>query len=172
MEDLETGNRILVLGCSGSGKSTFSKTLHEQTGLPLFHLDNLWWNEDRSHISRDEFDKKLETILAKDKWIIDGDYSRTYEMRIRSCDTIIFLDFSEKQCMEGIINRVGKTRTDIPWVENQLDPELVELVRNYNGKNRPELYSLIEKYPDKKVIIFNTREQAQSWLSKRFNKNS
>ena len=172
MEDLETGNKILVLGCSGSGKSTFSKTLHELTGLPLFHLDNLWWNEDRSHISRDEFDKKLETILAKDKWIIDGDYSRTYEMRIRSCDTIIFLDFSEKQCMEGIINRVGKTRTDIPWVENQLDPELVELVRNYNGKNRPELYSLIEKYPDKKVIIFNTREQAQSWLSKRFNKNS
>lgn len=172
MEDLETGNRILVLGCSGSGKSTFSKTLHEQTGLPLFHLDNLWWNEDRSHISRDEFDKKLETILAKDKWIIDGDYSRTYEMRIRSCDTIIFLDFSEKQCMEGIINRVGKTRTDIPWVENQLDPELVELVRNYNGKNRPVLYSLIEKYPDKKVIIFNTREQAQNWLSKRFKNKS
>ena len=55
----ELGKRIIILGCSGSGKSTFAKKLKVKTDLPLYHLDNIWWNEDRTHISRDEFDKKI-----------------------------------------------------------------------------------------------------------------
>ena len=55
--------KTLVLGCSGSGKSTFAVKLHNVTGLPLFHLDNVWWRPDRTHISRDEFDAKLEELL-------------------------------------------------------------------------------------------------------------
>lgn len=76
---MKLGHKIIVLGCSGSGKSTFSKKLHDITGLPLLHLDNIWWMPDRSHISREEFDRKLGEILQMEKWIIDGDYSRTYE---------------------------------------------------------------------------------------------
>lgn len=162
----EIGNRIIILGCTGSGKSAFAKQLHECTGLPLYHLDNIWWKKDRTHISRQEFDRKLETILKGEKWIIDGDYSRTYEVRIRSCDTIIFLDYGEEECMEGIIDRVGKSRTDIPWVENQLDPELVEQVKNYRRDNRTAIFSLLKKYPEKKTVIFRSRSQAHDWLMK------
>ena len=78
------GDKIIVLGCSGSGKRTFSKKLHELTQLPLIHLDNIWWKKDRSHISREEFDKNLDEILQGDKWIIDDDYSRTYEARFKA----------------------------------------------------------------------------------------
>ena len=106
-------------------------------------------------------------MLQSEKWIIDGDYSRTYEVRFRACDTIIFLDYSEKECMNGIIHRVGKSRTDIPWVEHQIDPELVELVKNYNRDNRPILYSLIDKYPEKQALIFKTRSEADDWLESR-----
>ena len=63
---MQIGNKIIVLGCSGSGKSTFSRKLHEKTNLPLIHLDNIWWKPDRTHISRDEFDHKLEEILKSD----------------------------------------------------------------------------------------------------------
>ena len=70
---MQIGNKIIVLGCSGSGKSTFSRKLHEKTNLPLIHLDNIWWKPDRTHISRDEFDHKLVEILKSDKWIVDGD---------------------------------------------------------------------------------------------------
>ncbi|MBQ6559837.1 MAG: AAA family ATPase [Erysipelotrichaceae bacterium] len=162
---METGSRIIILGCPGSGKSTLARELQKRTGLPLFHLDNLWWKEDRTHISRDEFDQKLETILQKEEWIIDGDYSRTYEPRFLCCDTVIFLDYSEEECMKGIIDRVGKDRSDIPWTEQQLDPELVEQVRKYRNENRPVIYHLIEKYPDKKVLIFKNRTEADAWIS-------
>ena len=159
-----TGDRILVLGCPGSGKSTFSKKLHALTALPLIHLDAIWWNPDRSHISREEFDRKLDGILRGDKWIIDGDYSRTYETRFRSCDTVIFLDYSPETCMSGIRERVGQSRTDIPWTEQALDPELVAQVRAYAVENRPRILSLIEQYPEKKAFIFKTRAEADEWL--------
>ena len=123
--------KIIILGCSGSGKSTLAFQLQEITGLPLIHLDNVWWKPDRTHISRDEFDRKLAAILAGESWIIDGDYSRTYEPRFQACDTVIFLDFSEEDCMKGITERVGKARPDIPWTEQALDPELVEQVLHF-----------------------------------------
>lgn len=159
-----TGDRILVLGCPGSGKSAFSKKLHALTALPLIHLDAIWWNPDRSHISREEFDRKLDGILRGDRWIIDGDYSRTYEVRFRSCDTVIFLDYSPETCLSGIRERVGQSRTDIPWTEQTLDPELVAQVRAYAGENRPRILSLIEQYPEKKAFIFKTRTEADEWL--------
>jgi len=160
------GNKIIVLGCPGSGKSTFSKKLHEVTQLPLIHLDNIWWKKDRSHISREEFDRKLGEILQGDKWIIDGNYSRTYEVRFKACDTVIFLDLSFEECMSGIKERVGKKRSDIPWTEQELDPELVKLVDNYDSDNRPVILSLMEKYSNKNRFIFQSRSAADEWLNK------
>ncbi len=167
MENRFSSKKIIVLGCSGSGKSTFARKLHELTGLPLIHLDNVWWKADRTHISRDEFDEALNQILQGSEWIIDGDYSRTYEVRFKACDTVFFLDFSEEQCMNGIIERVGKDRADIPWTENTLDPELVTLVKEYRAGNRLELYGLIKKYNQKQIIIFRSRAQADEWISQR-----
>ena len=161
----ELGKRIIILGCSGSGKSTFAKKLKVKTDLPLYHLDNIWWNEDRTHISRDEFDKKQKELIQKDSWIIDGNYGRTYEMRIKACDTVIFLDYSEEVCLKGISARVGKERSDIPWTEDSLNPELVKWVKEFHTQDRPKVYSLLKKYPDKQVFIFTTRSQADKWLT-------
>lgn len=159
-----TGEKIIVLGCPGSGKSTLAKRLHEITGLPLIHLDNVWWNEDRTHITREEFDRKLQSILRGDKWIVDGDYSRTYEERFIACDTVIFLDYSLDECISGIAERVGVQREDMPWTADTLDPELIKLVQNYGRDNKPKVYSLIEKYPDKNVLIFRSRSEADEFI--------
>ena len=161
----DLGSRIIILGSPGSGKSTFARKLQTITGLPLIHLDNVWWKEDRTHISREEFDMELDSILRTGSWMLDGDYSRTYEVRVRACDTVFFLDFSEDECMSGITERIGRERPDIPWTESTLDPELVRLVASYQRENRPVIYSLLEKYPEKKAIIFRTRSQADSWLA-------
>lgn len=165
MKTLSIGNRILILGCPGSGKSTFGRALHEKTGLPLIHLDNVWWRADGSHISRDEFDRALEKLLRGESWIMDGHYSRTVEVRLQACDTVIFLDYPEAVCMAGIVARVGQNRPDMPWTEDTLDPELVAMVRNYRRDNRPVLHALLEKYPDKQAVIFTSRAEADRWLS-------
>ena len=165
MKNYDVGNRIIIIGCPGSGKSRLSELLQKRTGLPLFHLDALWWKEDRTHVSRAAFDDALQAILQGEKWIVDGDYSRTHEVRFSACDTVIFLDFPEEICMKGIAERIGQKRDDLPWVEHELDPELVELVQTYPEKNRPEVCSLIERYPEKKVLIFHTREEVDAWIS-------
>ena len=80
--------KAIIIGCPGAGKSTFARKLSEKTQLPLYYLDMLWHKPDRTTVDRDLFDKKLKEIILQDKWIIDGNYGRTLEMRIRSCDTI------------------------------------------------------------------------------------
>lgn len=74
-----TGNqnmkKIIVIGCPGSGKSTFSKKLNNITGLPLFHLDMMFWNEDRTTVEKDVFLDRLSATLKKSEWIIDGNYA-------------------------------------------------------------------------------------------------
>ena len=159
-------HKAIIIGPSGSGKSTFSEMLHNATGLPLYHLDNIWWNADITHISRPEFDLKLSDLLYRDSWIIDGDYSRTYEPRIAACDTIFFLDFDINICMEGLTQRLGKHRQDMPWIDYELDQELVARVQKYETENKPVLLSLFEKYPEKRVIIFKTRNEAEDWIKK------
>ena len=157
--------KVIILGCPGCGKSVFSIKLQEKTGLPLIHLDNVWWNSDRTHVSREEFDKRLSDIICGDEWIIEGDYSRTYEVRIKACDTVLFLDFDVETCLEGIKERVGKNRPDIPWVEERLDPELVRDVENYHKEKRPVLLKLLDNYPDKQIHVFTDRKQAYDWLA-------
>ena len=158
------GHRILVLGCPGSGKSTFAQTLHALTALPLYHLDSIWWRQDRTHISREEFDLALMEILSTEQWILDGNYARTYEMRLKACDTAVFLDYDTEVCMEGILQRIGKPRSDLPWTETAPDPELCELVTRYRETDRPALLTLMNQFPEIEKIVFTSRSEADQWL--------
>lgn len=74
--------KIIVIGCSGAGKSTFSRKLHKATGIELFHLDAMYWNKDGTHITREELMQKQKEIFKKDSFIIDGNFRNTLEMRI------------------------------------------------------------------------------------------
>ena len=157
--------KIIVIGCPGSGKTTFAKRLGEAMRLPIYHLDAIWHKPDKTHIPREEFDLRQEEIFATEEWIIDGNYRRTVEMRVNACDTVILFDLPTKVCIEGALARVGKVRADMPWIESELDPQFKDEIERFSGKVLPEIYGILERYKnDKKIIIFKSRDEADEFL--------
>ena len=155
-----------MVGPGGAGKSYLSRQLRDILKLPLYPLDTIFWNKDKSHISREEFDEKLEEILKLDKWIIDGDYSRTYERRLIRSDMIIFLDYPLEICLEGAESRVGKWHEDLPWLEESFDPEFKDWIISWHQNKRPQLLDLINQYKkEKNIIILHSRDEADKYIN-------
>ena len=160
--------KVLVIGCSGAGKSTFARKLRDLTGLPLYHLDMLWHKPDRTTISQEEFDMRLEELLKQDRWILDGNFQRTLELRLNFCDTIFLLDYPLKLCLTSVEHRIGKVRDDMPWVETKFDPEFKQWIMDFPQTHLPKIYELLDKYQDSKnIVIFKSRKEADDYLNLR-----
>ena len=157
-------NKVIVIGCPGGGKSTFARMLHEKTGLPLYYLDLMYWNADRTTVDRAVFHERLHATMEKESWIIDGNYASTMEMRLAACDTVFFLDYSPEVCLAGIDARRGKSRPDMPWVETEGDEEFIAFIKNYGADSRPKVMELLGRYSDKNIVIFKTRAEADAFL--------
>ena len=160
--------KIIVIGCPGSGKSTFSRRLQERTGIPLFHLDRMNWNPDGTNVDRPVFQERLERVLREDRWILDGNYGATMEQRFRACGTVFFLDYPLEVCLKGIRERRGKPRPDMPWVEDpgEIDAEFLEFVKNYPVQGRPQVQELLRRYSQKEIHVFESRDQAEAFLKR------
>ena len=157
--------KIIVIGSPGSGKTTFSEKLRDRTALPLFHLDAIWHKPDRTHISREEFDARLEEIGRLDAWILDGNYSRTLEVRLQMCDTVFLFDLPPEDCLEGAIARLGKKRPDMPWTDTELDPRLRSEIEAFPQKNLPAIAALLKTYAEEKqIVIFKSHAEADKYL--------
>ena len=157
--------KVIVIGCPGSGKSTVSRALHNKTGIPLYHLDMMYWNADKTTVEKSVFLERLSAVLEKDEWIIDGNYGSTMELRMAACDTVIFLDYPLDVCLDGIKERRGKPRSDMPWIETEEDAEFIEFIKNYEEQQKPKVLELLKKHSDKNIIIFKSREQADAFLN-------
>lgn len=157
--------KIMVIGCPGSGKSTLSRKLHNITEIPLYHLDMMFWNEDKTTVEKSVFLKRLSEVLTKDSWIIDGNFSSTMEQRMNECDTVIFLDYPTGICLDGVEKRRGKPRGDIPWIETEEDEEFTEFIKTFNVSRKPAILALLDKYKEKNILIFKSREEADRFLN-------
>lgn len=153
--------KIIVIGCPGAGKSVFSQKLKEITNLPLYH------KTDGTHISKEELEEKLREIFKNNTWIIDGNYQRTLEMRIKECDTVFLLDYPTEVCVTGAESRIGQKREDLPWVEKILGENFKQNIINFSNEKLPEIYKLLNKYEENKnIIIFKSRQEADMYLKK------
>ena len=159
--------RIIVIGSPGSGKSTFARKLKEKTGLPLYYLDMIFHRPDRTTVTREEFDQRLQAILQTENWIIDGNYLRTLPIRFEACTDVFFLDFPLEQCLEGAASRVGTAREDLPWVEQEFDPEFRQYIIDFPKDQLPIIDELVERYREtRRITVFHSREEADKWFDK------
>lgn len=162
--------RVMIIGCGGSGKSTLARMLGEKTGLPVVHLDQIWWSPGNwQHLERDDFDARLAEAVQDSRWIIDGNFNRTMVMRLERCDTVIYLDFPAALCLFSWIKRVitnwGKARPDMAegcceW----FDPEFAGWILHFNRTHRRKYRELLARQTGKTVLIFKNRHQVRKYL--------
>jgi adenylate kinase family enzyme len=164
--------RILIIGGNGCGKTTLAQTLASKLGLPLIHLDMLYWRDNWVNAPKDEFDYLLLKELSKPKWIIDGNMNRTIPLRLKYCDTVIYMDFSRTICVYGAIKRVfknyGKSRLDMGgYCPEKFDKEKIEFIKSiwkYDKANRKRFYDMLNNESTVHKIVLKNRRQVNMFL--------
>ena len=162
--------RILLIGCGGSGKSTFAQKLGEATGLPVVHLDQLYWKPGWHPRDKEAFDDLLLRELNKNCWIMDGNFDRTIPLRLGYCDAIIFLDLPRLVCIAGVLKRVissyGRTRPDMgEGCPERFDLSFLKWVWNFN-RNKREKYLTLLAQSGKTVYRIRSRRELPALLRK------
>ena len=161
--------RILIIGCGGAGKSTLARKMGDILNIPVVHLDKLFWKPNWVETSREEFDALLAQELAKDKWIMDGNFNRTLPERVKHCDTIIYLDFSRVTCLLGVLKRVittyGTVRPDMgEGCPERFDLDFLKWVWNFNKNKRESYYKMLNEVENVETIVLKNRHAVKLFL--------
>ncbi len=162
--------KILVVGHSSSGKSTFAKRLAEHYKLPLLHIDKIYFGPKWSRRNRDDVECEIIDFIRQDEWMIDGLYRKYATERFDLCDQLFIFDFNRFKCLYGaIVRRIryhNKNRDTIAdGCKERLDLSFIWWIL-FNGrtkKSRELLKHYKEKYKDK-VKVFKNRKQINKYL--------
>ena len=160
--------RVIVIGPCGAGKSTASFRLAELLGLPIYHLDRLHWRAGWVESTREELEAALAPILARERWVIDGNYGGTMAARIERADTIVYLDYPVRLCLWRVLKRVlryrGRVRPDMAeGCPERLNLEFFFYILNWNRGPRPRTEAKLEGY-EAKVRRFRRPRELEAWL--------
>jgi len=161
---------MLIVGPSGAGKSTLARRLGAKLGVPVIHLDALYWRPGWKETPKDEWAAQVDELLQRDSWIMDGNYSGTFAKRIAAADTIVYLDFPRRHCVYGVMSRWWKTRGTVradlgPGCPEKLpSPDFLVWIWNYPKRTRPKLIALLDEARTKKrIVILRSREEVERW---------
>jgi adenylate kinase family enzyme len=165
--------RVLVMGSSGSGKSTFAMRLSEITGIPFVSLDALFWKPGWAKSDKAEFQERVTEAARQPRWIMDGNFqSHLVELRRDVSDTVIWFDLPRSTCMFGILKRIarsyGQVRPEMAeGCPEKIDFEFFRYVWTYRRLQRPKLLDYFQGLrADQQLVCFTDRAQADDYLQK------
>ena len=163
-------NRIMVIGNNGGGKSFLSKQLAALTGLPLVHLDAVYWRPGLERPPDDEWRREHMELIAGEKWILDGNYIQggAMEARWAAADLVIYLDVNRLVCLASAIRRNCKRREDGPrayrekWDRNFFG--LCKAIWKYSKERKPQYMAPREEYPGTEFFVIRGRREMRRLL--------
>lgn len=161
--------KILIIGSGGAGKSTFSRKLAELLGIRVIHLDSIYWKPNWEETPPSEWIGIVQELLKGDSWIMDGNYSRTRELRLQACDTLIWLDTPRWICLYRVVKRAllhrNKVRPDMAaGCEEKLNWEFIKWVWHYPERSKKRVAADIVRFPDVKIVVLRSTRAAESFL--------
>ncbi|MGG0718545.1 topology modulation protein [Robertmurraya massiliosenegalensis] len=158
--------KIMVIGVSaGAGKSTLAKKLAEKLAIPVYHLDTLYWKPGWVESDIDEFWNAQEEIVQQSKWIIEGNYSSTFDLRFAHADTIVYVEKPLLTCLYRVVKRRiqnhGRTRSDMTLgCEEKIDWQFIKFILTTYHRRKKKMAERCERFKDMKQVITvrNNRE--------------
>lgn len=159
--------RIAIMGCGGSGKTTIGRRLADQIGVPITHLDAICYDDQWTKMDPDKFATVQKELVAADRWVIDGNYASTLPIRLRRADTVIFLDLPALTCLWGIAQRRWKYRGgqhDNIGVYDRITWGFVKYVWGYRKDMAPRVRSLITEHASHADVRIVTSRRAANRL--------
>lgn len=163
--------RVLVIGPGGSGKSTLAARIAEVTGLPLIHLDALYWRPGWQPMPGDEWREIVSGLVRRSSWVMDGNYGGTLDMRIAAADTIIFLDWPRLRCIWRVIKRrivyAGRSRPTMPaGCPERVTIDFLRWIWDYPRSRRPAILERLARVAGgKRVEVIRDRAGVERLLA-------
>lgn len=148
--------RIMIMGRSGSGKSTFAYELHKKTNFPLYHLDKYFFTDYWQERNYQEFIAIQQELVNQEQWIIDGNSTKSFEMRYKRADVCLYFNFPRYLCYWRVLKRLLYKEIKI---DDRADncPEkvswsLLKYMWGFQKRVNPILNLLKKNYPDVRFI--------------------
>ena len=171
-EDLQ---RVAVIGTSCSGKTTFAKRLAEALNREHIELDAINWLPEWTARPPEEFRKLVEEAIAKDEWILDGNYHRVRELVWSRATTLIWLDYPFRVVLFRALSRTLRrsiskeilfsgNRESLRMAFMSRDSILLWVLKTYHRRRR-EYSTLLDERPDLRVVVLRSSEQADRFLA-------
>jgi adenylate kinase family enzyme len=171
LENSKPMRRVLIIGISGAGKSTFARELAARTGLPLVHLDREFWQPGWIATPKLEWRERVVRLAGADAWIMDGNYSATLDIRLPRADTVIWFDYPRRIVLPRIAKRIathcGEVRRDMaPGCPEQVDREFLRWVWDFPLNSRPLIVTaLAHDGAHLEPIVFRRDKDVRAFLA-------
>ena len=163
--------RVLVIGSGGAGKSTVAAEIGERLGLPVVHLDALYWRPGWTEPTKHEWERTVRQILDGEAWVMDGNYGGTLDLRLAAADAVVFLDLPRLLCLWRVVKRRfryhGRTRPDMAAAcPERLSAEFLRWIWDYPRSRRPGVLAQLESVgPGKRVAVLRSRGGVRRFLA-------
>jgi len=162
-------DRIAIIGCGGSGKSSLARALGDTLRITPVHLDGLYYDQDWKPLDKEQFAALQRDLVTAPRWIIDGNYASSLPIRLQAADTVIFLDLPAWACLGGIIQRRlrhGGGQHDAIGVYDRITWNFIRYIAGYRKQMAPRVRQLIAGHAgDAQVVELRSRRAARRYLT-------